>query len=238
MLKGKGWLKTEAGNWSLAAGDLFCIFPGHVVAYGTDPNNLFVSAWFGCMGSEVDAVIKNVGFCHERPIVNIMPLFSDVYDLMRQMREELIAKKPGFMQRNAGSAWNVFGLISRSNTPLTAKVAKIDIDMQQVASYINVNYSDIGSVGEMARTLGYSRSYLGRKFKEYFGVSPHQFLSERRIDEAKRLLQETDLSIKTIAYSVGYRSQHYFSRDFTARLAIPPTEYRRQNKTPSPSRVP
>lgn len=82
-------------------------------------------------------------------------------------------------------------------------------------------------VGDLTRLLGISQPYLYRIFKQETGVSPKEYLSRARLREAKRLLSGTDLSITQIAQAVGYGDVLTFSRFFSAKEGISPSEARK-----------
>ncbi len=70
------------------------------------------------------------------------------------------------------------------------------------------------------------RSAFSAHFARAFGQSPHGFLTERRLRQAARFLETTELPIKTIAGKIGYRSRSNFSRAFKAMYGIDPLAYR------------
>ena len=74
------------------------------------------------------------------------------------------------------------------------------------------------SVSALAKLAGLSRSQFSRHLTTTIGLSPEQFLIQTRIDRAKHLLRETDMTIGQIADALGYRDAYYFSRQF-ARMA-------------------
>jgi transcriptional regulator GlxA family with amidase domain len=69
-------------------------------------------------------------------------------------------------------------------------------------------------VRRLARASGVSEAHFARSFKEAFGVPPHRYLLTRRIERAKTLLRDTDLSITDIAFQTGWQSLGTFGRTF------------------------
>lgn len=69
-------------------------------------------------------------------------------------------------------------------------------------------------VRRLARVSGVSEAHFARSFKEAFGVPPHRYLLTRRIERAKTLLRDTDLSITDIAFQTGWGSLGTFGRTF------------------------
>ncbi|MEV5573170.1 helix-turn-helix transcriptional regulator [Spirillospora sp. NPDC052269] len=83
------------------------------------------------------------------------------------------------------------------------------------------------TVDDMARAAMFSKFHFSRVFQRITGVSPGRFLSAMRLQEAKRLLLTTSLSITEITYLVGYSSVGTFSTRFKEAVGLSPTEYRR-----------
>lgn len=71
---------------------------------------------------------------------------------------------------------------------------------------------------------------LKKSFKSVYGISVYQYLKDLRLQEAQRQLRETDLSVSSIAFSVGYANSSKFSSSFKAKFGISPTMYREQTR--------
>lgn len=82
------------------------------------------------------------------------------------------------------------------------------------------------SVAETASAVNMSVSQFSKKFKERVGVSPRMFIIARRVEEARRLLLNPDLTICSIADSLGYSDAFYFSRQFRVSTGLTPSEFR------------
>lgn len=82
------------------------------------------------------------------------------------------------------------------------------------------------SVRELARRVNLSAGQLQRLFKLRIGACVSDLLVEQRLQRAVHLLSTTDLSIKEIAYSVGYKHHSSFTRAFEQRFARSPKDYR------------
>ena len=74
--------------------------------------------------------------------------------------------------------------------------------------------------------LGTTPHLLAKACRTAFGLSVKEFINERRLLEAKRLLLFTVRSVEDIAYEVGFKDAAYFSRFFRLRMQLPPGEWR------------
>lgn len=82
---------------------------------------------------------------------------------------------------------------------------------------------------DIADYAGMNIHTLSKNFKKDFGITPKQYLNEKLTEKAKQELLCTPLSIKNIAYTLGFNDEFYFSRFFKNNTDTSPTEYRHCN---------
>lgn len=85
-------------------------------------------------------------------------------------------------------------------------------------------------VPRLASVSGVSEAHFARSFKGAFGVPPHRYLLTRRIERAKALLRDTELSITEIAFQTGWNSLGTFGRIFRDVTGESPSELRAREK--------
>ncbi|MCG1023323.1 response regulator [Sutcliffiella horikoshii] len=99
--------------------------------------------------------------------------------------------------------------------------------IQQIKQYImDHSHQDI-SLDTLARKVGLSPIYISKMFKEKQGINYIDFLTECRMEKAKRLMSDLDKSIKEITFEVGYHDPNYFSKVFKKMTNVSPKEYRK-----------
>lgn len=109
---------------------------------------------------------------------------------------------------------------SKQNVTLTPmKIEKVD-------SYIHDNIERNLCLQELAELCGLSTHYFARSFKSATGKTPYQYILDRRIALARRLLANTQQSIASIAYDVGFSSQSHMTDLFRKILGTTPGRYR------------
>ncbi len=84
------------------------------------------------------------------------------------------------------------------------------------------------TIDDIARAATFSKFHFTRVFQQATGVSPGRFLSALRLDEAKRLLLTTSITVADISHRVGYNSVGTFSTRFSSRVGLSPSAYRQQ----------
>ena len=95
-------------------------------------------------------------------------------------------------------------------------------------SYIDLHVSEKITLQQLADQSGYSVSRLAQKFKSETGKSIAQYTKERRVEQAKRLLNATTQSIQEIGDSLGFCNTSYFVETFRSLTGMTPGEYRSQ----------
>jgi AraC-like DNA-binding protein len=86
------------------------------------------------------------------------------------------------------------------------------------------------NLSELAKSSFLSASYFSQVFKERTGKSPRQFIIKEKIEKAKKLLLETDKSIKQISDELGYEAEPYFFRQFKQKTGATPMDFRNSKK--------
>ena len=96
----------------------------------------------------------------------------------------------------------------------------------QVAEYLRLHFRETFTIKEIAERFYIHPVYLGHAFARKYGLGMLDFVHDLRIDEAKRLLGETDAVVAAIAESVGYRGYQHFLKQFEKRLGMKPADYK------------
>ena len=96
----------------------------------------------------------------------------------------------------------------------------------RVLEYIDENYKKHITLSSLADIMSVSAMYFSNLFKSTFNISPKQYILNKRLVESQRLLLETDMSVKEIAYAVGFDNENYFSEFFSAKVGTPAVKFR------------
>lgn len=99
-----------------------------------------------------------------------------------------------------------------------------------VCDYINEHCSEPLRIEELSRLAGFSRYHFSRLFKQFTGVSCHEYLTARRLVHAERLLLSPDLSVTEAAMRSGFNSLSTFNRLFREKNGCAPSSYRSLNR--------
>ena len=100
---------------------------------------------------------------------------------------------------------------------------------EAVAHYLMRHHTSPITLDDVSRAFFCSRSHISHQFKKQMGKSVREYLTELRIEDAKRLLRHSELDVTEIAYSVGFGDSNYFSVVFKSHVGCSPTAYRYGN---------
>ncbi len=106
-------------------------------------------------------------------------------------------------------------------------------EMGQMLKAVNIieeNLEDLPTIGNIAREVGLNSNKLQQGFREILGKTVNDFITEKRLESARSLLSNTDLTLSTIASTIGYRSNSYFSKKFRETFGVLPSEFRKNRE--------
>ena len=98
--------------------------------------------------------------------------------------------------------------------------------LDTVINYINLHYTQEITLEDLARECYANKYYLSHLFSRVRGESIGKYIQRRRLCEAKRLLAETDNSVRKIAEAVGFPDNSYFCRVFKKETGVTPLTFR------------
>ena len=124
---------------------------------------------------------------------------------------------------------DIFSLICLKRQNLRTSIINNELE-QKIVSYIDENIYNNVSLDNISKALNISSCYLSRNFKVLMGMNFSEYLSEKKMQCAERLLMESGLSVKEIAYKLGYNSIQHFIKLFKMRYMSTPKEYQKKMK--------
>ncbi len=98
--------------------------------------------------------------------------------------------------------------------------------IQKCCGYIQLHLTEKISLAELAASVGYSESYLSKKFREETGQTIKEYIMHLRMEQAKLLLGSSSKAIADICEELGFGSQSYFGEQFRRLVGVTPNEYR------------
>lgn len=109
--------------------------------------------------------------------------------------------------------------------PLQKKVSR---ECSRAKRYIDSSFSEEITLDKLAGIARLNKYYFAHTFTEVYGISPMNYLTQKRIFVSQELLTSTDMSLSEISQQCGFSSSSYFSQSFRKICGMTPTAYRRQ----------
>ena len=111
--------------------------------------------------------------------------------------------------------------------PVSNDVFCEDIKIQQAKDYIHAHLTEKLSLQAVADTVGVSKYHFCRIFKQSTGLTPWQYVIQQRIELAKQLLKNSQLSIWQISDRLGYSNSTQFTNFFRQHTGVTPSDFRK-----------
>lgn len=101
---------------------------------------------------------------------------------------------------------------------------------QLTRQFISEHFTERISVKDICDAVGYSKSSVLSSFKREFGVTVNSYLNNMRLERSRKMLESESHTVNEIALSCGFADQSYFSKVFTAKYGMTPTDFRKDEK--------
>lgn len=173
------------------------------------------------------------------PLGNLVPVLNaSEAVLMEEILHEGIGMDPYYKQIiNATFMKLLYGIIRRysKNGALLCGTGAYSPELKnsklaEVESYIDIHIQDNVTTEELARKMGYNKTYFCTLFKQEVGISPQRYVQQNKIKKAMHYMVTENCNITQIADMLGFNSIHHFSRFFKKYMGCSPNEYLRKLK--------
>lgn len=151
---------------------------------------------------------------------------SSIYNLIETLISEYNEKAPGHIELMRCALIEILVLTMR-NIAKSDKFYDAHPATVKLMEYVDENFANPLSLGELCRNLNFSLPYLSRRFKLDTGMTFNQYLQKTRVEQSCRLLIETSDPITVIAHSVGYDDIKFFGKIFKENTKMSPSEFRK-----------
>jgi AraC-like DNA-binding protein len=119
-------------------------------------------------------------------------------------------------------------LLSRFLVQASDKKLNIDKRIQQSLHYIRTNLHKPISIDVLAETCFLTKDHFIRLFKKNMGCTPGKYINEKKIEKAQRMMLTQDITIKDLAYSLGFENNSYFNRFFKKMTGENPGSHKKK----------
>lgn len=148
--------------------------------------------------------------------------------VMRRIESEYGEGRPGMDRTLAALSGVMLTDIARlaHETPAQSTAPAVAVLAREFRRSVDRHFRENWPIERYEQELGATAHLLAKACRAAFGVSPKEFIGERRLLEAKRLLLFTVRPVEDVAYELGLKDAAYFSRFFKERTGVPPGLWR------------
>ena len=222
VIDGIGHIVCDGNEYTVTKGDVYLLSPGSNHKYWADEKKPYTKVWINFRCQIFEELIESMGL---KGVIK----FSNVY--CEELFDELyrIEEKSLFHELIYSDVLEI--LLRIANRLLKAHTSKnpnIPDSIQHIKLMLDQSFFRNLTIEEICKRSYLSRSYIISKFKEYYGMTPHQYLLDGKIKLSTSLLRDRNKTIKEIALSLGFYDVYHFSKLFKQKKGISPLEYRKQ----------
>ncbi len=220
--KGEATFYHKSGNITLKPHDLLVMCPGEKIHYVA--NTPWSIQWVGLYGQTVEQYMDLLSVNGNNPIIHIQHYY-ETEKILNELYDSIGERYEYAKCHQISLIYQFFSILLRNSN------RRLNVDIAHSAKkIIDYNFDKDITIKDISDSLYVSHEYLTRRFSDLFGLSPKEYLINKRIELAKKLLRENNASVMEISNSVGYDDQLFFSRIFKKKTGVSPLAYRSKNK--------
>ena len=217
----------EQSQFEVAAGTVVLMNPGDVHACNPIDDQpwsylmLYVETpWLTDLqhqlGFSQDSAFRRFSITHKRDL-ELFAGLKNLYEVLVDQQQDVLRKH--------SAAVEFFTEVQQRLNPIDQPLREPNFKLERAADYIRDNCTHQLKLEDICEAAQLSPSYLIRAFKQHYGMTPHAFLINRRIQFARDRLRNGRL-IADVALEAGFADQAHFQRVFKQHLAATPGQYR------------
>ncbi len=222
VLQGAGEMNSSTLKTVVAANQLYVFFPGVHMRYFDYPGKPWRYVWFPMHGTRIEALFTRIGITPQTPRA-ILPPDSTLVDTAMRWERKLFAG-PHTPASAILAAWEIFDSLWK-DLHVSERQERRPL-AQSCRAQLEARFMNPLTIDQLAWELDVDRTTLFRQFRQAYGESPKAFLDRLRLTRARELLRESEVPVKSIAFSCGYTDPHYFARAFRKRFGLAPSAWR------------
>ena len=217
VLSGGGTLEMGGKMYPIKGGQMFFIPPEEQMRYYPDPEAPWEYVWFSLKGEAAREYGRLLGFSLEEP-VRPCGHFS---------KTELALKKLfTSLTENDGGYFSVLSSFYEIMEICTSHTSGTGID--NVKKLIDESFTlPTFNIDQLCGDVGISHAHLLRLFKKNYGTTIIKYLLKKRVGYACELLVNTDIPIRSVAYSCGFSDEIHFMKTFKKEMGMSALAYRK-----------
>lgn len=223
IIEGECVFEIDGAKYTAKPGQLFLLPSKSTQSLYTEHNQTVKKYWFHCT-----LLCNKQNFTD---LIELPPFITvDNTDFVESLFQSILARSTdSSLTAKLEQKSDILKLLSYyvRLSDHSNKTVNYDSRIAYVISYIEDNLTKNLTLQELSSILNFHPSYFLRFFKNATGYTPLEFIQNKRISAAQKMLLDETLPIQEIGLKSGFTDSHYFSRRFKKATGFSPTDYRK-----------
>lgn len=227
LVHGEGEFESKlTGPRRLSEGDAFFVFPGVWHRYRPVDKVGGEVNWVLFQGEDAERMQQRGFITPEEPVLKV-GLNDTILDAFMHLMDRLRTEPAGYQQMiAAGTMQIIASMLGAARNQKTG--SHVHDQVRRAKMLLEADVEGPPLMENIAAELDMSRASFFRMFKEHTGLTPYQYHLELKLNRARQMLRNSDLSAKHIACVLGFRNVYHFSKLFKIKNGLAPTPWRNQ----------
>lgn len=223
VLSGKGYVINNGKKYVVKGGDAYIIHPHDTCKYYSDPDEPYMKYWINFASAIFFDIMRAYG-------INQQTVFENV-DLKEDFERFFeLDGDPCFNDQIYPRASVIIFEMLMKLADKNREVRRVSDLAHEIKFMLSTSVKKPFSLELLTEKFFLSESQIIREFKKYYHVTPYKYLLNLRIDYAKNLLDNSDMTVKEIAELLTFSNEYYFSNYFKQRVGVSPKNYRKEKR--------
>ena len=221
---GEGTLKVNESTYIIKKGSFFYLMPNtpHEYYSNTDKWEL---EWIAFSGIQIDNILAELKFDNSK--IGTLSNFDKVESSFNKIFVALKSDNDFGKIISSSVLYKILvELYAMLNSKHEIEISQGNRIVNDVKLYIDEHYNQDITIEELSELVYVTPQYLCKMFKRHLNLRPFQYIAMKRIQHAKKMLLDNNMSVNDIAHLVGYNDCSYFCAIFRKYEMISPSEFR------------
>ena len=222
---GEGVFSSGGVTYQVKPGSLMLVLPGIKHAYRPLIETGWHEYWVGFKGAYFLGLIEEGRFSPEHVFFEV-GLLDSILSLFNLIFDEVRTQRPLYQMKACAAILSLIAeVLARERRSDQPNFYQQTVDKAKYLMESNI-FGAI-NLSAISDQLGISTSRLNEIFKTYTSMTPYQYYIHIKIHRAEGLLEQEELSVKEVAYKMGFDDQYYFSRLFKNKTGVSPSDWKK-----------
>lgn len=223
VISGSGIINVDDNTYVVNAGDTYLLPMKTKQYYYSSSENPLEKIWFNCTGPLAHELLT-VYNIHDCIIFKNLYLYPYIEKMHRLMQSSIT---PSYAYDEAAVLFHqIIQILAKHQHMLSEDKSFV----HSIKKYIDLHISENIKISDISEHVSYSPDHIIRIFKDKYGITPHQYIINSKMNLACSMLLCTTKSIKEISETLNYNEVHHFSKLFEKVIGVRPSIYRKEVK--------